>query len=242
MYVGSANTTNSVPRILRGWRLEVGEIFKTALAKRDAVAANSYPRAATPVHELEDRAQPQAPVDGVRPPEALAHEQNGPIAAVDQASSDAQEPVNDPRGRSSSRAHSDQLHAYNLISPPISRSRVRDSSTQPLIQTATSIEVLDSDSRLPQLPLLRHSMKRRWATGGLPTWQPDKFKDWDTESDPGDPKFVILGSLLSGIVVLVPALACVWISARTPTEGFGCRQLAQILIAATWVINHACDW
>lgn len=202
MFVGSANTLNSVPRILQNLRLEIDTIFDSA-----ASVSSSLPAASTSPPQVKILHQPES--------------QSGNVGSAAGR-----------RGRPADARLSPD-GADDRIAPDTPR----DGSHERLLA--------GNRQRIPyvrQLPPLRPNMKRRWATGGLPVWQPDKFKDWGTDSDPGAPKFVMGAFSLSVIVVTVPTFAAVWISSRTPTEGFGCRTLTEVLFLAAWVGNHALDW
>lgn len=87
-------------------------------------------------------------------------------------------------------------------------------------------------------PKLEFSMSKRRIAGGLPTWQPDKFRDWKNEHV----KFLIISLALSTLIVGIPALAAIWVSWRTPTEGFGCRSLTQTCFFLSWIISYVIDW
>lgn len=87
-------------------------------------------------------------------------------------------------------------------------------------------------------PKLRFSMRKRIIAGGLPTWQPDKFQDWNDEHV----KFFAASLALSILIVAIPTAAAIWVSWRTPTEGFGCRSLTQTCFFVSWIINHLIDW
>ena len=80
-------------------------------------------------------------------------------------------------------------------------------------------------------------MPKRRIAGGLPTWQPDKFRDWNNEHV----KFLALSLILSMFIVAIPSLAAIWVSWRTPTEGFGCRSLTQMCFLASWIISCIID-
>ena len=88
------------------------------------------------------------------------------------------------------------------------------------------------------LPELKFSMSKRRVAGGLPTWQPDKFRDWKDEHM----KFFLFTLVLSVIIVLIPGTAAMWVSWRTPTEGFGCRSLTQMCFFISWGISYLIDW
>lgn len=88
-----------------------------------------------------------------------------------------------------------------------------------------------------EFPELTLSKKYRWIHGGVPTWQPMKFREISGE--------YVWSSLLTlgcavGIVSL-PVLTAVFISYRTPTEGFGCRTVTQLGFLACWVFSVAFD-
>lgn len=87
-------------------------------------------------------------------------------------------------------------------------------------------------------PELRFSMRKRRIAGGLPTWQPDKFQDWKDEHV----KFLGASLALSILIVAIPAIAAIWVSWRTPTEGFGCRSLTQTSFFVSWIISYLIDW
>lgn len=87
-------------------------------------------------------------------------------------------------------------------------------------------------------PELGFSMRERRIAGGLPTWQPDKFKDWNNEHV----KFLAASLALSILIVAIPAIAAIWVSWRTPTEGFGCRSLTQTCFFVSWIISYLIDW
>ncbi|MCJ1262678.1 hypothetical protein MMC22_002548 [Lobaria immixta] len=89
-----------------------------------------------------------------------------------------------------------------------------------------------------RFPELGFSMTNRRIAGGLPTWQPDKFKDWDNEHV----KFLAASLALSILIVAIPAIAAIWVSWRTPTEGFGCRSLTQTCFFVSWIISSLIDW
>ena len=87
-------------------------------------------------------------------------------------------------------------------------------------------------------PKLGFSMPRRRIAGGLPTWQPNKFRDWEDEHL----KFLVASLALSIFIVAIPSVAAIWVSWRTPTEGFGCRSLTQMCFFASWTISYGIDW
>lgn len=89
-----------------------------------------------------------------------------------------------------------------------------------------------------KLPKLGFSMPERRIAGGLPTWQPDKFQGWKDEHM----KFLAASLALSLLIVAIPSLAAIWVSWRTPTEGFGCRSLTQMCFFASWIISYGIDW
>lgn len=89
------------------------------------------------------------------------------------------------------------------------------------------------------LPELEFSMSKRRIAGGLPTWQPDKFQDWKNNNHL---KFFCFTLVLSIFIVGVPSVASIWVSWRTPTEGFGCRSLTQMCFFVSWAINYGLDW
>ena len=92
---------------------------------------------------------------------------------------------------------------------------------------------------IPDFPELDYSMPQRRLQGGLPIWQLDKANDWDN----GHAKFFIFGGVfLSLVIVGIPTATAVWLSWRTPTEGFGCRAITQICFFLAWVFSHICDW
>lgn len=88
------------------------------------------------------------------------------------------------------------------------------------------------------LPELDFSMAKRRIAGGLPTWQPDKFQDWNNEHL----KFFLFSLLLSIFIVAIPGATAIWVSWRTPTEGFGCRALTQTCFFVSWVASYNIDW
>lgn len=90
-------------------------------------------------------------------------------------------------------------------------------------------------------PLLKFSMPERRVSGGLPTWQPDKFDDWTSENHMGI-KFFFFGFLMSTTIATIPAIAAIWVSWRTPTEGFGCRSVTQASFLLSWLLNVTSDW
>lgn len=90
-------------------------------------------------------------------------------------------------------------------------------------------------------PLLEFSMPERRVLGGLPTWQPDKFDDW-TSTNHMDIKFFFFGFLMSATIATIPAVAAMWVSWRTPTEGFGCRSVTQASFLVSWLLNVTSDW
>lgn len=114
-----------------------------------------------------------------------------------------------------------------------SRSGMASSSVPATDHSQTNLLLTDA----PEFPRLEYSMHERWSQGGLPTWQPDKFKDCVTH-----PWFFLSSVSLSIIIVIVPTIAAVWVSWRTPTEGFGCRATAQASFFVSWLLNHFLDW
>lgn len=94
---------------------------------------------------------------------------------------------------------------------------------------------------LMSFPKLKFSMPERRVSGGLPTWQPDKFDDWTSENHMGI-KFFFFGFLVSTAVATIPAIAAIWLSWRTPTEGFGCRSITQASFFVSWLLNVTSDW
>lgn len=99
----------------------------------------------------------------------------------------------------------------------------------------------DEERALMRFPLLKFSMPERRVSGGLPTWQPDKFDDWTSENHKGV-KFFFFGFLLSTTIAAIPAIAAIWVSWRTPTEGFGCRSVTQASFFVSWLLNVTSDW
>lgn len=102
-------------------------------------------------------------------------------------------------------------------------------------------EAAQGGRSLMSFPLLEFSMSERRVSGGLPTWQPDKFDDWTSENHMGI-KFFFFGFLMSTTIATIPALAAIWVSWRTPTEGFGCRSLTQASFFVSWLLNVISDW
>lgn len=94
---------------------------------------------------------------------------------------------------------------------------------------------------LMSFPLLEFSMPERRVSGGLPTWQPDKFDDW-TSANHMDIKFFFFGILMSATYATIPAIAAIWVSWRTPTEGFGCHSVTQASFHISWLLNVTSDW
>lgn len=102
-------------------------------------------------------------------------------------------------------------------------------------------EVTEEERFLMSFPLLKFSMPERRVSGGLPTWQPDKFDDWTSDNHKGI-KFFFFGFLLSTTLAAIPAIAAIWVSWRTPTEGFGCRSVTQASFFVSWLLNATSDW
>ena len=97
------------------------------------------------------------------------------------------------------------------------------------------------EGSLMSFPLLEFSMSERRVSGGLPTWQPDKFDDWTSENHTGI-KFFFFGFFMSTTIATIPAIAAIWVSWRTPTEGFGCRSITQASFFVSWLLNVTSDW
>lgn len=102
-------------------------------------------------------------------------------------------------------------------------------------------EATAQERRLMSFPSLKFSMPERRVSGGLPTWQPDKFDDW-TSDNHKDVKFFFFGFLMSTTIAAIPAIAAMWVSWRTPTEGFGCRSVTQASFFVSWLLNATSDW
>ena len=114
--------------------------------------------------------------------------------------------------------------------------RVHFDSNSPAPRSETSRARLMPRST-EEFPRLRFRMKERWAQGGLPTWQPDKFDDFD------DKPWFFMGALLSSFAIIaIPTACAMWISWRTPTKGFGCRTVTQLAFCASWLLNQGIDW
>lgn len=47
---------------------------------------------------------------------------------------------------------------------------------------------------------------------------------------------------MSITIATIPAIAAIWVSWRTPTEGFGCRSVTQASFFASWLLNVTSDW
>lgn len=94
------------------------------------------------------------------------------------------------------------------------------------------------EERETTFPKLEFFMAKRRIAGGLPTWQPDKFQDWSN----GHSKFFLASLALSVLIVSIPTIAAIWVSWRTPTEGFGCRSLTQTGFFVFWFISYIIDW
>lgn len=105
----------------------------------------------------------------------------------------------------------------------------------------TNREATDEGRASMSFPLLKFSMPERRVSGGLPTWQPDKFDDWTSDNHKGV-KFFAFGFLLSTTIAAIPAIAAIWVSWRTPTEGFGCRSVTQASFFVSWLLNVTSDW
>lgn len=90
-------------------------------------------------------------------------------------------------------------------------------------------------------PLLKFSMPERRVSGGLPTWQPDKFNDWTSNNHKGV-NFFLFGFLLSATIAAIPTIAAIWVSWRTPAEGFWCRSVTQVSFFVSWLLNVTSDW
>lgn len=102
-------------------------------------------------------------------------------------------------------------------------------------------EAAQRGGSLMSFPLLEFSMSERRVSGGLPTWQPDKFDDWTSENHM-DIKFFFFGFLMSITIATIPAIAAICVSWRTPTEGFGCRSVTQASFLVSWLLNVTSDW
>lgn len=102
-------------------------------------------------------------------------------------------------------------------------------------------EAAEEEEFLMSFPVLKFSMSERRVSGGLPTWQPDKFDDW-TSDNHRDMKFFFFGFFMSTTIAIIPAIAAIWVSWRTPTEGFGCRSVTQASFFVSWLLNVTSDW
>lgn len=102
-------------------------------------------------------------------------------------------------------------------------------------------EATAEERALMSFPVLQFSMPERRVSGGLPTWQPDKFDDWTSDNHKGV-KFFFFGFLLSTTIAAIPTIAAMWVSWRTPTEGFGCRSVTQASFFVSWLLNLTSDW
>ncbi|MCJ1384674.1 hypothetical protein MMC17_007792 [Xylographa soralifera] len=87
-----------------------------------------------------------------------------------------------------------------------------------------------------QLKYLSYSLPERKQR--LSTWHLDKFKDFNTEHA----QFAIFGVMFSFLIITIPAVAAVELSWRTPTEGFGCRVMTQILFWVSWNLRFGIDF
>lgn len=101
-------------------------------------------------------------------------------------------------------------------------------------------EATDEGRAPMSFPPLKFSMTERRVSGGLPSWQPDKFADYTSDNHKGL-KFFAFGFLLSTTIVAIPAIAVIWISWRPPTEGFGCRSATQASFLVSWLLNVTSD-
>ncbi|MCJ1398986.1 hypothetical protein MMC11_002188 [Xylographa trunciseda] len=93
----------------------------------------------------------------------------------------------------------------------------------------------DYSSKDIKLKYLSYSLPERKQR--LSTWHLDKFKDWNSTHA----KFAIFGVVFSFIIVTIPAVAAVELSWRTPSEGFGCRVMTEILFWVSWNLRFLID-
>lgn len=92
-------------------------------------------------------------------------------------------------------------------------------------------------------PNLSSEMGDRWTCGGLPVWQPEKFKDFSkTAQGKSHRSFAWLAITLSFAILAIPTGCAIAVSWLTPTEGFGCRAMTQISFLIMWVFNAITDW
>ena len=85
-------------------------------------------------------------------------------------------------------------------------------------------------------PEVRH---KRWSYGGLPVWQIAKFAD---RKDPEHWRFFWFSGLGWSLLIVAVLTACaIFISWKTPTEGFGCRALAQLYFLVMWIGSASID-
>lgn len=92
-------------------------------------------------------------------------------------------------------------------------------------------------------PNLSSEMSDRWSCGGLPVWQPEKFKDVSKSAQGTSHRsFAWFGMALSFAVVAIPTGCAIAVSWLTPTEGFGCRAMTQIAYLMMWLFSAITDW
>ena len=90
--------------------------------------------------------------------------------------------------------------------------------------------------KLPDIsPAQRH---KRWSHGGLPVWQLAKFADFHDHSHR---KFWFFGLNLALLAVMIPTGCAMALSWLTPTEGFCCRNMAQLAFLLMWLVNLGID-
>lgn len=104
-------------------------------------------------------------------------------------------------------------------------------------QTSPDGQNLDNIPRPLNFPKVSYDVSPRWIHGGIPTWQPSKFREifgkncWR----------VVLTFLCACVIVSAPFGAAVYISYRTPTEGLGCRFAAQFAFLISWLASFFID-
>jgi hypothetical protein len=215
-FVGGAQTENSVPRILERLRLDVQELQADEFNRRTSAISQSRPGIGP-----SNRSSANPLRDG-----------NPYLSPANQHSN-----LRQINGHAST--------AGSLLAAHETPSRVSfadatafhsDNSSQASLISAEPLDSLLSQPR--EFPHLEYGMPQRWSQGGLPVWQPDKFHDWTNEHA----KFFIFSWLFSVTLVAIPSAAAIWISWRTPTEGFGCRTATQSGFFISWLVNFLFDW
>lgn len=97
----------------------------------------------------------------------------------------------------------------------------------------------ESDSGIERLRHISSAQRhKRWSHGGLPVWQPAKWADMRDRKHRG---FWFLGLGMALLAVMIPTGCAMALSALTPTEGFGCRNMAQLAFLLMWLLSLGVD-